>query len=245
MTLSPPPAQANSSLHRAMESSAIARSLRDDRRRERQNLSQPLLREETSPAQSTPMPPLVPNTPDAAGMSQATREAPEINVDEIVTPQPAGTPATSTDGGDSGRVRRHARPATPDLHDDFFPIIYEGTDDECSFCREPHRDGERVVRFACRHVFHTECWNRWCSERPSRCCPNCRGAGVCIAVWNYIGPGSDTQTVGGVTAPNELERHAQIHNITAPDIATPPTPRSADFEDRPLPGAAASSAALY
>ena len=168
-----------------------------------------------------------------------------MNIDEVVSPQPVGTPASSTSGRNSGPIRQHARPATPNLDDDTFPVIYEGTDDECSFCQEPHRGGDRVVRLACRHVFHAQCWERWCAERPRRCCPNCRGAGTCIAIWNYIGPGSDTQTIGGVTAPNELEQHAQLHNIVAPDMVTPPTPRSVDYDDRPMPGASASSAALY
>ena len=104
-----------------------------------------------------------------------------------------------------------------------FPVIYEGTDEECSFCREPHRDGDHVVRLACRHVFHTDCWQRWCATCPNRCCPNCRGAGVCIAMWRYMGPGANTQTIGDFTAPNELEQHAQMHDIAAPGLPTPST----------------------
>ena len=66
-------------------------------------------------------------------------------------------------------------------------------------------------------------------------------------MWRYMGPGPDTQMVGADTAPNELEQHAQIHNIAAPELPTPPTPRSTDYEDgqRSPMIAALTPAALY
>ena len=66
-------------------------------------------------------------------------------------------------------------------------------------------------------------------------------------MWRYMGPGPDTQTSGASAAPNELEQHAQMHNIAAPELPTPPTPRSTDYEDgqhSPMI-AAATPAALY
>ena len=149
-----------------------------------------------------------------------------------------------TFGEDPGRGGNPLRPASPPEEFDF-PVVYEGTDEECSFCQRPPHDGDRVVRLTCRLVFHEECWNRWCSARPNRACPNCRGAGVCIAVWNYVGPSSSTQAIDGVTTPNELEQYAPIHNTSTPEVPTPPTPRSADSEDRSWMRVAASSTALY
>ena len=107
------------------------------------------------------MPSLVQNTPDAAGTPQGTEE-------EAQTPQGQELETRSN------TVSERPQSAHSAQEEDFeFPVIYEGTDDVCSFCREPHRDGERVVRLACRHVFHAECWQGWCDSHPNRCCPNC------------------------------------------------------------------------
>ena len=47
-------------------------------------------------------------------------------------------------------------------------------------------------------------------------CPNCRGAGSIIAVWNYIDETRITQQIGGYTAENLLTRNAQTHDIGTP-----------------------------
>merc|ERR1711873_180783 len=167
---------------------------------------------------STPMPPLVPGTPDSVETPRAMGAA-QINRN------PDDARSVRSDSPRASEVRE--RQVRSPLREDNFeiPIIYEGTDEECSICREPRQDGEQVVGLTCRHVFHAACWQPWSATSHHRCCPNCRGAGVCIAMWRYMGPGPDTQTVGAGAAPNELEQHAQMHNIAAPELPTPPTPR--------------------
>ena len=103
------------------------------------------------------------------------------------------------------------------------PVIYEGLDETCSICQERFQHDQRVCRLSCRHVFHTQCWERAQSsyiinERSPRLnCPNCRGAGSLISVWHYIDENIVTQTLtGGLQAPNLLESGAAMHNITTP-----------------------------
>ena len=229
VTLSPPPAQSGVSYNRAAQAIELTKKLREDRRRE--SVSQPQPSPEparSSRSSSTAMPPLIPGTPDAAGTPRATRETRSNrgqddtrSVDDLINmydtmsnseigehQRPARSPATGPVLFGFGRGPRSEAAGVGHLtsqEDNFeVPVVYEGTDEECSFCREPHRDGDRVVRLACRHVFHSECWHRWSDTRPNRCCPNCRGAGVCIAVWRYMGPGANTQLIGGNMVPNEL-----------------------------------------
>ena len=52
-------------------------------------------------------------------------------------------------------------------------------------------------------------------------CPNCRGSGTIIAVWDYIDSSRITQTINGHEVPNLLTNGASFHHI-----ATPPSPRS-------------------
>ena len=69
---------------------------------------------------------------------------------------------------------------------------------ECSICTERFDEGERVCRLRCRHMFHSACWERVmriagtrneASGNPFRDdCPNCRGQGAMIAVWEYVDP---------------------------------------------------------
>ena len=77
----------------------------------------------------------------------------------------------------------------------------------------------------------------------NRCCPNCRGPGTLIAAWTYIDTTHVTQRVNGEAVPNELERSAELLDITAPEVPTPPTvqssesprtPRSNEGESRPM-----------
>ena len=118
------------------------------------------------------------------------------------------------------------------------PVIYEGTDDHCSICTDTFSHGERVCRLSCRHMFHAACWDhflenaRRTTDRFSLSCPNCRGAGTLIAVWPFIDASRTTQVVGGRAVDNLLESSASFYNVEAPEVPTPPTPRSTDIEDR-------------
>ena len=73
-TLVPPPAQAAVGYTRAVQAIEMTRALREGRRGERADTAQPSPSGAISSASSTPMPSLVPNTPDAAGTPQATEE---------------------------------------------------------------------------------------------------------------------------------------------------------------------------
>lgn len=104
-------------------------------------------------------------------------------------------------------------------------VFYEGDDRQCAICTEDFVHGDRVCRLRCRHMFHASCWdrlisaaNRPASVHPSRGdCPNCRGAGAMIAVWNYLSPDLITQDVPGLgRARNELDSYASHHNIGTP-----------------------------
>ncbi len=76
---------------------------------------------------------------------------------------------------------------------------------QCSICRENFEDGERVCRLRCRHMFHSACWEQVMSfaGTPNEAaggntrfrddCPNCRGQGALIAVWEYVDPDLLTQ----------------------------------------------------
>ena len=75
---------------------------------------------------------------------------------------------------------------------DSVPIFYDGMDEVCSICTEPFLHEDRVCRLTCRHIFHTRCWDNYMRNLAAGntqyvACPNCRGAGVVIAVWRYIG----------------------------------------------------------
>ena len=112
------------------------------------------------------------------------------------------------------------------------PVIYDGDDRTCTICLSDFEHGQRVLRLRCRHVFHTECWERQLYNWRERStvlhpeCPNCRGVGNVIAVWKYLDPSLLTQP----GAPNEMFRP------TAPPLSalsrsrrqsTPGTPESA------------------
>ena len=133
------------------------------------------------------------------------------------------------------------RPIPADSSDEVTPVIYDGNDEECSLCLEQFRPGARVCRLACRHMFHADCWENYLrgdrriedplgGSRPielPNSCPNCRGAGTLIAVWNYIDPTLVTQVINGEQVANELDGsadNADRFNITAPEVPTPPTP---------------------
>ena len=47
-----------------------------------------------------------------------------------------------------------------------------------------------------------------------------------IAVWSYIDVSRITQTVNGVTVPNDIDANADMYSIATPAIPTPPTPPS-------------------
>ena len=121
---------------------------------------------------------------------------------------------------------------THDEHaqDDPVPIFYEGNDDSCSICTEQFTHGERVCRLACRHVFHSGCWDLYRSQSTDStyCCPNCRGGPTIIACWHYIDSSRVTQQVGSQSAENLLERnstdegHAVHYNMSSPPSSIQP-----------------------
>ena len=106
------------------------------------------------------------------------------------------------------------------------PTVYDGLDYSCSICQDNFLHGDRVCRMPCRHIFHFVCWDSCVANRlqqqqerqqqqqqsttlnnPGNC-PNCRGAGRVIAIWDYIESGADTQEVNGHLAENLLNEQA-------------------------------------
>ncbi len=93
---------------------------------------------------------------------------------------------------------------TSDVREDPPPVFYDEAG-QCSICHEDFADGESVCRLRCRHMFHSACWEpvmriagtpNTAAGGHSRFrddCPNCRGPGTIIAVWNYIDPELLTQ----------------------------------------------------
>ena len=62
----------------------------------------------------------------------------------------------------------------------------------CTLCQREFAEGERVCRLVCRHAFHASCWDSYQRHQGSIQggdeCPNCRGAGRIVAVWQYLDP---------------------------------------------------------
>ena len=152
------------------------------------------------------------------------------------SPQPSSPRAESPRGMREVEMRLNEAVGTP-LPPETVPAIYEGNDTSCSICAEEFRDGDRVCRLACRHVFHTECWEKKIlvdinarGIAPSHDCPNCRGPPTMIAIWLYIGTDRVTQEHQGLTARNEIEGNAQRFPLAQNDMSTPATPRSAEYE---------------
>ena len=95
-------------------------------------------------------------------------------------------------------------PEPPAPHGDPPPIFYDEAG-QCSICHQNFEDGERVCRLRCRHMFHSACWEQVMSiaSTPHEAaggntrfrddCPNCRGQGALIAVWEYVDPDLLTQ----------------------------------------------------
>ena len=88
------------------------------------------------------------------------------------------------------------------------PVIFDGDNRSCTVCIQDFEHGQRVVRLRCRHVFHGDCWMAVHLAHNARAmprnslratevgpteCPNCRGVGEIIALWDYIDPEHVTQ----------------------------------------------------
>ena len=65
---------------------------------------------------------------------------------------------------------------------------YLGDNKECTICLEDFEHDQRVFRLTCNHIFHEECWTDYIlQEEGDLECPNCRGPGVCKALYRYVG----------------------------------------------------------
>ena len=117
------------------------------------------------------------------------------------------------------------------------PVIYEGDQRECSICTAEFREGERVCRLLCRHMFHTECWERHQIASRNQECPNCRGQGRLTAVWEFVAPPPDEEA-DAPPAPNLGEE--ALHQMEAPAVPEeeddgPPPLDEAEESDGPPP----------
>ena len=65
---------------------------------------------------------------------------------------------------------------------------YEGNDGQCNICQHMFNQGEWVVRLACNHLFHSDCWDENLCRREAECeCPNCRGPPIPKAHFRHMG----------------------------------------------------------
>ena len=158
------------------------------------------------------------NSQEAGGSRAADAQPPEP------TPTPSGSAAGSQ----------------PHLPGDVSPVVYDGDEYHCPICTEDMRAGEMVCRLRCRHMFHTQRWQRFLlnpnpdSRRST--CPNCRGSGTMIAAWRFIDPTVTTQTnpATGLAEGNELDPQPVTPVPSMPPTAptTPvnrPTPAGSTF----------------
>ena len=121
-----------------------------------------------------------------------------------MVPQQAEVPATSTTVPAS-RPHVEATPVsdtsrTRTVPTGEVPVIFDGGNRICTICQEELEDGERVARLRCRRIFQSECWMSAMVNHGAPLesdddpdCPNCRGQGTIIALWNYIDPNLVTQ----------------------------------------------------
>ncbi len=121
------------------------------------------------------------------------------------------------------------------------PVIYTGDDRTCTICLADFEHGHRVLRLRCRHIFHTECWERqlysWNDRAstldPNPECPNCRGMGLIIAIWSYLDPALETQP----GAPNEMYPN-DVPQPSAPPLSALPRNRRQTSEPPGTPDTA-------
>ena len=103
-------------------------------------------------------------------------------------------------------------------------------------CHAGFQHGQHVCQLACRHTYHSVCWERLQHDQnkplltPRLNCQHCRGIGSLIAVWRYSDPSRPIQDIGSGRAPNLLESGASVHSIYTPREVQKPvsvtTPRS-------------------
>ena len=191
------------------------------------------------PQAGVPKAPAFPNSMDmiqaAVDMSATMRGATITDGQAVYPPAPVVPQQPSASGGERTfnatvpmdiEARTAAAAAVPVPHaPELVPLIYDGAEESCSICAEAFRGGERVCRLRCRHMFHADCWQQYVSVNQLReefsNCPNCRGSGTLIAIWNYLDQGNDTQEVSGNVAENHLEAQAMRHSIATPSEGTP------------------------
>lgn len=46
--------------------------------------------------------------------------------------------------------------------------------DDCSICKEPMDDSNKLITTDCKHTFHKDCLRRWCQSQAINECPLCR-----------------------------------------------------------------------
>ena len=85
---------------------------------------------------------------------------------------------------------------------------YDAVEGVCAICQEDFRERESVMRLACRHVFHSQCWAGYLlHDQVMLACPVCRGSARVVARFNYIEGcefvRSPVQSQQGSRAPSE------------------------------------------
>ena len=100
--------------------------------------------------------------------------------------------------------------------------IWDGNEYTCSICLDDMIDHDRVCRLACRHVFHTSCWEGMAGSAAD-CCPNCRAgttntaptrASATIQHWSRaVGPLRPHNTGGLAHSPSDVPKCGRLAEL--------------------------------
>ena len=115
-------------------------------------------------------------------------------------------------------------PNPPNQRSVDLPNIYNGRDTDCAICLESFANGQQLTRLQCRHAFHSLCYAQHAQRSSRTDCPNCRGAGVIVAYWLYVGDGPATEQLQLADRASVVtERPTPMHlpALLNADIGTP------------------------
>ena len=105
--------------------------------------------------------------------------------------QHSNRPSQSRGRGNNGANTRDQRQEISEVSS------FDGGVRSCPICLQDFAARERVYRFPCRHMVHSECWETHLSHRHHDRlaelgrlleCPTCRGSGEIIATFLYVAP---------------------------------------------------------
>ena len=151
-----------------------------------------------------------------AEMQQLRMQNRQQRADRAASLAAASAPALETVQVES------AAPAAADVADIAPELrVWNGPEYSCSICLEDMVEHDRVCRLRCRHVFHTQCWERMMHASDISTCPICRAEAGITAIWHFIGPRPEpTQGQPNLLDVGNLAGSVQITGLTTPRSVT-------------------------